>query len=202
MSAVNQASQERPLPVALGESCLTVNGMPVPMLMVSPSEINAQLPFQAEGNVTMVLRTPGGVSNNFNLTILPTAPSIFRSELAPGFTAPLVMRQANWQAVTPSNPIRQNDELTIYLTGMGKVNPEIPAGVPAPGNPAPSVLTQPVVDIGGKGLEVVFAGLVPDQIGVYEIQVKVPWGTPKGLNQALRIQQGSHSTTVMVRVVD
>lgn len=202
LSAVNIATQEMPLPMALGESCLTVNGLAVPMLMVSPQEINAQLPFQAEGNVTMVLRTPGGASDNFNLTILPTAPSIFRSELAPGFEVPLVMRTANWQPVTAANPIRQSDELTIYLTGMGKVSPEVPAGVPAPGNPAPSVRTAPVVEIGGKRLEVRFAGLVPNQIGVYEIQVKVPWGTPKGLSQPLRIEQGGHATTVMVRVVE
>jgi uncharacterized protein (TIGR03437 family) len=150
----------------------------------------------------MVLHTPGGVSDNYKLTILPTAPSIFRSELAPGFIAPLVMRTANWQPVTVSNPIRQNDELTIYLTGMGKVSPEIPAGQPAPSNPVPSVLTQPAVDIGGKPLEIRFAGLVPNQIGVYEIQAKVPWGTPKGLNLPLRIVQGGHSTTVTVRVID
>lgn len=202
LSAVNLATQEMPLPMALGESCLTVNGLPVPMLMVSPSEINAQLPFQAEGNVTMVLRTPGGVSDNYNLTILPTAPSIFRSELAPGFTAPLVLRTANWQVVTASNPVRQNDELTIYLTGMGKVTPEVPAGQPAPGNPVPTVLTPPNVELAGRALEVLFAGLVPDQIGVYEIKVKVPWGIPRGMSQPLKINQGSYSTTVPVRVVE
>lgn len=202
LGPVSIASQEMPLPMALGESCLTVNGLPVPMLLVSPTEINAQLPFQAEGNVTMVLRTPGGVSDNYNLTILPTAPSIFRSELAPGFTAPLVVRTANWQVVTASNPVRQNDELTIYLTGMGKVTPEVPAGIPAPGDPAPSVLTQPVVELAGRGLFVDFAGLVPNQIGVYEIRVKVPWGVPKGLSQPLKIEQGSFSTTVLVRVID
>ncbi len=202
LSAVNIATQQMPLPMALGESCLTVNGMAVPMLMVSPTEINAQLPFQAEGNVTMILRTPGGVSDNFNLTILPTAPSIFRSELAPGFVTPLVYRTANWQVVTVANPIRANDELTIYLTGMGKVFPEIPAGVPSPGNPPPSVLTQPTVELAGRQLEVVFAGLVPNQIGVNEIQVKVPWGIPRGISQPLRITQGSFSTTIQVRVVE
>lgn len=202
LGPVSIASQQMPLPMALGESCLTVNGLAVPMLLVSPTEINAQLPFQAEGNVTMVLRTPGGVSDNYNLTILPTAPSIFRSELAPGFNAPLVVRTANWQVVTASNPVRQNDELTIYLTGMGKVTPEIPAGQPAPGDPAPTVLTQPTVELAGRQLEVDFAGLVPNQIGVYEIRVKVPWGIPKGMSQPLRIVQGSSSTTVLVRVID
>lgn len=46
LSATNLATKEIPLPTALGESCLSVNGLSVPMLMVSPTQINAQLPFR------------------------------------------------------------------------------------------------------------------------------------------------------------
>lgn len=200
LSPVNIATRELPLPTALGESCLTVNGMPVPMLMVSSSRINAQLPFQAEGNVTMVLRTPGGVSDNFNLTILPTAPSVFRTALAADYEVPTVVRVENGQVVTPSNPVRSNDELFIYLTGMGKTNPEIPAGVPAPADV--SVLSQPEVTINGFRLPIANAGLVPGQVGVYEIKVVVPWSVPKGMNQTLEIRQGGYSSAVPVRVID
>ncbi|MBI4891604.1 MAG: hypothetical protein HY821_13345 [Acidobacteria bacterium] len=201
LSPVNLATQELPLPTALGESCLTVNGMPVPMLMSSSTRINAQLPFQAEGNVTMVLRTPGGVSDNYNLTILSNAPSVFRTSLADDYEVPTVVRASNGQVVTPSNPVRSNDELFIYLTGMGKTDPEIPAGVPAPSD-APVVLTQPEVSIDGFKLPVAAAGLVPGQVGVYEIKVAVPWSVPKGMSQTLQIKQGSYSSSVSVRVID
>lgn len=201
LSPVNIATRERPLPTALGESCLTVNGLPIPMMMVSPSQINAQLPFQAEGNVTMTLHTPGGVSDNYNLTILPTAPSVFRANITDDYVAPTVMRVENEQVVTPANPIRSNDTLVIYLTGMGKTTPEIPAGVPAPAD-APAVLTPPNVDIGGVPLAVESAGLAPGEIGVYQIRVYVPHVVPKGFDQPLRIQQGTYETTVSVRVID
>lgn len=200
LSPVNIATRELPLPTALGESCLTVNGMPVPMLMVSSTRINAQLPFQAEGNVTMLLRTPGGVSDNYNLTILPTAPSVFRTPLAEDYEVPTVVRADNGQVVTPSNPVRSNDELFIYLTGMGKTDPEIPAGTPAPSDV--SVLTQPEVTINGFRLPIANAGLVPGQVGVYEIKVSVPWTVPKGMNQTLQIRQGGYSSSVPVRVID
>ena len=62
ISPVNLATKEIPLPTALADSCLTVNGVPIPMLFVSSTLINAQLPFNVDGNATMVLRTPGGVS--------------------------------------------------------------------------------------------------------------------------------------------
>jgi len=103
--------------------------------------------------------------------------------------------------VTPANPIRSNDTLIIYLTGMGRTTPEIPAGVPAPSDP-PAVLTEPQVEIDGVALAVESAGLVPGEIGVYQIRVYVPHIVPKGLSKPLRIRQGAYSTTVDVRVID
>ena len=82
LSPVSQASRQMPLPTILGESCLTVNGQPVPVMYVSPRQINAQLPFAVDGKTQLVFRTPGGASDAFNVTILPSAPSIFRNSVA------------------------------------------------------------------------------------------------------------------------
>lgn len=201
LSAVNAASQEKPLPVALGESCLTVNGLPVPMIMVSSTQINAQLPFNAEGNVTMILRTPGGVSDSYPMTILSTAPSVFLAPLVEGIEVPTIVREANGQPVTVANPIRKEDTLVIYLTGMGRTTPEVPAGRPAP-NGEIAVLTDPDLDINGIGLPVEYARLSPTEVGVYEIKCHVPWFVPKGMAQTLRITQGSYTTSMIVRVID
>jgi uncharacterized protein (TIGR03437 family) len=141
------------------------------------------------------------VSDDYRLTILPTAPSVFRANVADDYVAPTVLRVENKQVVTPANPIRSNDTLIVYLTGMGKTTPEIPAGVPTPAD-APQVLTAPVVDIGGVELPVESAGLVPGEIGVYEIKVSVPHTVPKGFAQTLRIIQGSYASSVEVRVID
>jgi uncharacterized protein (TIGR03437 family) len=202
LSAINVATREMPLPTALGESCLTVNGVAVPMLFVSPTQINAQLPFQTDGNVTVILRTPGGISDNFYMTILPAAPSIFRNGVAgPDNSVPAVVRSSNNQLVTMSNPVHRGDMLVIYLTGMGRTSPAVEAGQPAPGDPPVSVLIAPEVTIGGVGLPVYFAGLSPGQIGVYQINVRVPDLVPLGLAQPLTITQGGGSTTLEVRVV-
>jgi len=202
LSVTNLATREMPLPTALGESCLTANGVAVPMLFVSPSQINAQLPFQTDGNVTLILRTPGGVSDSFNLTLLPAAPSVFRNGVAgPDTSVPAVVRAGNNLLVTVSNPVHRGDSLVIYLTGMGRTSPAVEAGQPAPGDPPVSVLIAPEVTISGVGLPVYFAGLSPGQIGVYQINVRVPDLAPIGLAQPLTITQGSGSTTLEVRVV-
>lgn len=204
LSPINAASREVPLPTALGESCLTVNGIPVPMLFVSPSQINAQMPYRVDGNATMVLRTPGGVSDNVNLAIQPAAPGVFRSnEPGPLEGTPTVIRARNGLMVTPSNPVHEEDQLVIYLTGMGRTLPAVESGVPAPSDPLAMAAIPPEVTLGSVSLPIYYAGLSPGQVGVYQINALVPFkGVPKGLEIPLTISQGGSSTTMLVRVVD
>lgn len=202
LSPVNLASRELPLPTALGESCLTVNGIPTPVLFVSPNQINAQMPFNVEGNVTMILRTPGGVSDNYNLVVRSTAPGVFRATIDGNNDVPTVVRAQNNEIVTLSNPIRKNDALVILLTGLGKTFPAIDAGIPAPGDPPLAALAQPTVTLGGVPLAVGFAGLSPGQVGVYQINADVPNEIPTGIDIPLTITAAGSSTTLSVRVVN
>jgi len=203
LSPVNQASSTTPLPTALGESCLTVNGIPVPLLFASSEQINAQIPYQVDGNVTLILRTPGGVSDNFNLTILPTAPSIFRSGVSgPETQLPAVVRARNNEITTVSNPIHFDDVISIYLTGLGNTTPPVEAGFPGGSDPVAAPVVAPSVRIGGVELGIEFAGLAPGQVGVYQINARVPRSVPTGFDIPLSVSQGGSSTTVPVRVVE
>ena len=203
LSPVNLATREIPLPTALANSCLTVNGQPIPIVFVSPTEINAQLPFQAVGDVSLAVHTPGGVSNNFNLVIPPTAPAIFLSGVAgPQTNLPTVIRMANNLLATDSNPVHRSDMLVIYLTGLGATNPLVTAGLPSPDNPLATALTPPTVTLGGMNLPVTYAGLSPGEVGVYQINVTVPYNAPEGLNQPLTINQDGSTTSIDLRVVD
>jgi uncharacterized protein (TIGR03437 family) len=203
LSPVNLATQEIPLPTALGDSCLTVNGLPVPMLFVSPGQINAEMPFETVGDVTLVLRTPGGVSDNFNLVVLPGAPGVFQSGVAgPETNIPTIMRSDDNQLVTASNPVHKGDTLIIYLTGLGQTNPAMGDGQPGPSSPLAVALNPPTVTLGGVGLSVAFAGISPGEVGVYQINVTVPGGVPQGLQVPLVISQSGASTSIPVRVVN
>ena len=202
LSPTNVATKEMSLPTALGDSCLTVNGQPVPILFVSPTQVNGQMPFQAIGNVTMIVHTPGGVSDNFNLTVQSAAPSVFRAAVAPGEVFPTIVRAANNLMVTDTNPVHRNDVLVIYLTGMGRVSPSVEDGQPAPSYPLANTLQQPDVAIGGVGAPVLFSGLTPDLVGLYQINVSIPGNAPKGLGIPLTITQGAFTHTVNVRVVE
>jgi uncharacterized protein (TIGR03437 family) len=203
LSATNLATKQIPLPTALANSCITVNGQPVPIIFVSATQINGQMPFQAVGNVTLIVHTPGGVSDNFNLTVLPNAPAIFRSGVAgPETTLPTVVRSTNSLLVTDSNPIHRNDQLTIYLTGLGRVTPVVGDGLPAPTDPLAFAVAEPSVELGGQKVQLDYAGLAPGLVGVYQINLTIPRSVPTGLGLPLTISQGSFVHTVNLRVVD
>jgi uncharacterized protein (TIGR03437 family) len=205
LSPVNMTTSEIPLPTALANSCLSVNGLPVPILFVSPDQVNAQMPFQAIGDVTLILRTPGGQSNNFNLVIEPNAPSVFLSGVAgPEDNVPTVVRNDDNQLVTPSHPIhrKSNTALVIYLTGLGPTSPAVATGQPAPSNPLALTLTQPTVTLGGADLPVLYSGLAPGLVGVDQVNVSVPFNVPDGMSVPLVITQGTVSTSIPERVVD
>lgn len=186
---------------SLQDSCIQVNGVSVPVLFVSPTQINAQIPPVDSG--TLRLATPGGVVDNIPLNISATAPAIFRVTV-PGLdqSVPAIVRASNNTVATLSNPIHRGDVLVIYATGLGHTNPDLPAGTAAPSDTLTPARVTPTITIGGVAVEVLFAGLTPGQIGVYQINVKVYGNVPLGIAQSLVITQGGGSTSASVRVVD
>jgi len=205
MSPVSLVASQVPLPTALGQSCLSVNGTPVPLLFVSSTQVNAQLPDNVLGPSTVSIHTPGGVSNSTHFTVQPAAPAVFMSGSAgPTTGLATVVRAANNQLVTPTNPIRPGDTLVIYLTGMGLTTPGVIAGVPAPVSPLALASDVPTVTLGGSHLDIQYAGLAPGEIGVYQINAVVPGSVTQGLSEPLVINQGSAigaNTTLNERVV-
>ncbi|HWC99722.1 MAG TPA: hypothetical protein VG456_23340 [Candidatus Sulfopaludibacter sp.] len=204
LSPVNIATQQIPLPTALGQSCLSVNGVPVPLLFVSSKQINAQLPYNVSGGSSLTIHTPGGISDAFNFSVLAAAPRVFMSGSAgPQTGLATIVRADNNQLITPTNPIHPKDTVVIYLTGMGATFPAQTAGLPAPSDPLAQTTIDTSVTLGGQNLAILYAGLVPDEVGVYQINATVPFsGVPLGLSIPLTITQGSSSTTINVRVVN
>jgi uncharacterized protein (TIGR03437 family) len=157
------------------------------------------------GGGTLIVYTPGGISDPFTFTTSSTAPSIINIPSAPGSNDQIadVLRMANGLPVTPTNPVHKGDQLIIFATGLGPTEPPVEAGVQPPSNPPAVVLTKPTVTLDGATCPVTRAILVPGRIGIYEIDVNVPTGITQGLNVPLTISQGGGTpSTVFVRVVD
>jgi uncharacterized protein (TIGR03437 family) len=203
LSPTNLATNVIPVPTALANSCVTVNGQPMPLVFVSPNQINAQMPSQAVGNVTVNVHTPGGESDNYNMTVVPNAPAVFLSGVAgPQTNLPTVVDAADNLLVTDSNPVHRGDTVVIYLTGCGQTSPLVGDGQPAPSSPLALTLAAPSVTLGGTSLSVLYSGLTPGQVGLCQINATVPTSTPLGLSMPLTIKQGTFSQSVSLRVIN
>ena len=135
MSPVSLVASQVPLPTALGQSCLSVNGTPVPLLFVSPSRSMRSC------RTTSLVRhrhihTPGGVSNSFHFSVQSAAPTVFMSGSAGPVTGlATVLRAVNNQVVTPTNPIRPGRHAGDLSDRHGPHRSHGYAGVPAPTSP-------------------------------------------------------------------
>jgi uncharacterized protein (TIGR03437 family) len=201
-TANGESAQDLPLPTSLAGICATVNNIPVPLFAVDSGLIQAQLPFNAAGQGSLVIRASGGTSAPFSFNVFSSAMAIFRTASAgPNTGLPTMYRAANWQVVTLTNAIRPNDTLIIFATGLGGTSPAVQNGYPAPSDPLAYAATVPTIELQGAQLGVQFAGLVPGLVGVYQINAVVPGWVKDGIGIPLKVTSGTYQTTLSVRVV-
>jgi uncharacterized protein (TIGR03437 family) len=79
---------------------------------------------------------------------------------------------------TASNPASAGDALEIYCTGLGPVSPSVIAGTPASSTTLSYTQNTVTATVGGKNAQVMFAGLAPGYVGLYQVNVTVPAGIP------------------------
>jgi len=83
---------------------------------------------------------------------------------------------------------------------MGATNPAVPTGVPAPRSPLAVTINQPIVTIDGVNCDVIFSGLSPDSVGLYQIVARVPPDAKPGSLTMVVSQLGVLSNTATLPV--
>jgi uncharacterized protein (TIGR03437 family) len=164
---------------------LLMTGMPLPMLSVSPWQINAQLPQQAPVQTTGFQATfaDGTATQLEPAGIVTVAPDLFVTEI--DRSGNTVFQAAAFHArtaipVDDDHPAQAGDLLEMYGTGLGATAPPVPAGQPSPANPVAHATLTPVVLVGDVQAQVLFAGLTPGLAGVYQVNIVVPGGLTPG----------------------
>ncbi len=179
LASDTQVASGVPLPTMLGEISVTFNGIAAPLFFVSGTQINAQVPFELVAGadlVTVQLTRGSETSEAQPIAIAAVSPGIFTLNQE-GTGAGAILHAADFQPVTESNPALPGEFLLIFCTGLGPVLPEVPSGNVAPGTePLAETLSTPMVNIGGIPAEVVYSGLAPGFVGLYQVNVEVPVG--------------------------
>ncbi|MDQ6758859.1 MAG: hypothetical protein M3Z32_03200 [Acidobacteriota bacterium] len=163
----------------LGGVQVLVNGRPAPIYTVSPNQVSAVVPFGTTEPVAGIQVISNGIpSNTVTLFVNLTAPGVFTQP--PGGIGYAAALHSDFSVVSPSNPAQAGETLSVFLTGLGAVNPAVADGVPGPSSPLSVVSNSIGVFIGGKQASSTFTGLAPQLIGLYQINVQVPAGVASG----------------------
>lgn len=188
-------------PTKLNGVSVTVNGKPAFVDFVSPGQVNAQAPDDAQnGPVRIVITNPAGESAPFTIQKAAIAPALLAPESfnvgGKQFVTALYtdgrtfVGKTNLISGVPFRPAKAGDNIVLYGIGFGPVTPSNPAGVVS--GQATSLQTKPTFRFGQAVAELVYYGLAPGFVGLYQFNIKVP-GAGTG-DQPLTVDVGGVST--------
>jgi uncharacterized protein (TIGR03437 family) len=208
MAFTSVAAHGGQLPNTLGSTQVLLNGEPVPLLFASPERLDFQVPWGLSGTSTagLIVAVGGMTTDPVTLQLAGAAPGVFSLNRTGSGQGAVLNAQSGLPAAprgsipgVATDAVHGGDFIAIYATGLGAVWP-----APADGQP-PAALTAtletPMVTVGGVPATVVFAGLAPGIVGVYQINAVVPDDAPVGDAVAVVVEAGgSLSNEVQIAV--
>jgi uncharacterized protein (TIGR03437 family) len=197
--AASQTSSSLPLPRTLNGVQVLFNGAPVPLFYAGMDQINFQVPSGAPTSGTadlQVLEVATGRSLGATTVGMTSVnPGLF-TQAANGIGAALAANK-DGTLNTATNPAIAGDIITLYGTGEGV----IPGG-PADGDVIHTALPSPrpptvIVGVHAQtGSDVPYAGVAPEQVGVWQVNVRIPADTitlPTAPTQVIVLQDSQPS---------
>jgi uncharacterized protein (TIGR03437 family) len=154
------------LPYSLDGISVLIDGVRAPLYFVSASQINFQVPWKVVDQNATINVTNGVWNLTFTNSVLASWPGLFS----------LILHSADYSLVTSESPAVDGEVVLIYATGLGPVSNTPVDGTPAPDAPLAVTKNPPTVAIDGQAASVLWSGLAPGFVGLYQINVRVPMG--------------------------
>jgi uncharacterized protein (TIGR03437 family) len=191
-----QSATTFPLPQSMAGATVYVNSAAVPLLYVSETQINFQVPSSAApGSTSIYVTRDGGTSSLFYFTVVSSAPGIFKDTSNHAVAQNLI----NYSTNSASNPVASGGILVVYFSGQGAVNNPVTDGRATPVSPVAAATATTTATIGGVSATVDFAGLSPGFAGLAQANILVPSLAPGDYPLVLTIG-GYLSSSAMVSV--
>ena len=162
-----------PLPTLLGGTSVSINGTNVPLLYVSPGQVNAQVPYETKvGTAQLIVQSNGVSSPAVNFQVAATGPGVFTTQQN---NHVLALNLADGTLNASQTPAQPGQYVTAYLTGQGLVNPAVTTGDVTPASPFSLPVAPVQVKIGSVLATVQFAGLAPGFVdGLLQMNIQIP----------------------------
>lgn len=174
----DQIPNPLPMPTTLGDLQVLVNSVPSPLHFVSPGQINFIIPQSAPisgvAEVTVQRASTGQVLGSGSMQMSAVAPGFFTST-GDGRGQIAAINFADGTINSPVNPVSAGGFISLFGTGLGLVPGAPPDGVPvSAATPSADAL---VVQLQGEILpaeNVIYSGLAPTLVSVWQLTIKVP----------------------------
>lgn len=196
LALTTQSAAALPLATNLGGTSVTIGGKPAPLVFVSPSQINAQVPYEtAEAQTVPVVVTVNGVASApVNVAVMAAAPGIFQFGQKRA-----VVQNADYTVNDTGNPAAANSYVIAYLTGAGRLDNAVASGGAAGAEPLSRPRGPVTAAIADMPADVAFGGLTPGFVGLMQVNLKVP-NLPAGTYPLVVTVNGEKSNAAMVTV--
>jgi len=167
-------------------------GMNWPVLASSAQSSQLQVPFgTAAGSIALSLEG-GGNSWTVPLVVKDAAPAIFVDSDG----TPLIVDTASGLVMDSGLAIRASQTIGVMATGLGRVTPDWPSGVPAPLETPPAVVGAVTAFLDGVPVTVNSATLASGYVGYYMIQLEMPALVNRGVSELRIVMNGVESNRV------
>ena len=188
-----------PLPKAVNGTSVIIGGIEAPLYYVSPGQINAQIPFElAAGNqYQVIVNANGALTTPQPIQLTAAVPAILQFN-----SGQVVAQHQDGTIVQDSSPATPGEYLTIYLTGLGATDIQVASGSPSPSDPPANVIDKPVLTLNKTQVPVIFAGLTPEEVGLYQIDFQLPQPLADGNYSLFITQSGATSNRTVLPVAN
>ena len=182
------AGTNGPLTQTLGNVTARVGTRLLPLLFVSPEQVNAYLPSDlADGEHTLAVRNGSLAEIAGKLFVVRNAPGIFGQLIGEQFVATALRPDGSLAA--PDKAARRGEQIVLMGTGFGAYQRGVLDGFPAADNPPNPLRTIPQILVGDAVYAPDFAGAAPGLVGVTMIRFTIPAEWNAGMVE-LRARQG------------
>lgn len=192
----------RELPLALSRVSVSFDNpsqrvsAPGRIQFVSENQINVQIPWECAGLATVDMKVSIGEFSS----AVQTLPLRAANPAAFEYTEPgsnrryIAALDGEFNLISSTNRARRGQAAQLFVNGMGAVNNTPGSGQISPSSPLANTNAVPEVRIGGRPAQVVFSGLAPGIVGLYQLNVVIPQDAPTGVDVELTIQQSGISS--------
>ena len=191
------AGPESPLAQSLGGTTATVGDRILPLLFVSPGQVNALLPANLPlGDETLTLHFDDRPDIQADFKTERDAPGLFYQQISGKSYAVALHEDGSY--VTAKSPARRGELVTLLGTGFGPYHPQPLEGFAVPPSPRYPLADHAELVYEDQTIQPEFAGAAAGRVGVTAIQFRIALPLPQGATIECKARVNGHESNAVL----